>query len=143
MELRASFHNTDIMKKTYYPNEYYVKQWTALIDKAAELGCNITYNIYGTACEIDSTSVEDRVMVTCSKDGVPNEEHRLVWAEVIHNMIQEALNTTQYKVVCNDSYPTPEESEEEYVFKTYKAAKEKANARMHETGKLWAIIEID
>lgn len=31
------------MVKTYYRSEYSDKQWKALIDKAAELGCQVTY----------------------------------------------------------------------------------------------------
>ena len=43
------------MKKIYYRSEYSDKQWKALVDKAAELGCQITYNKYGDRAEIDST----------------------------------------------------------------------------------------
>lgn len=35
------------MVKTYYRNEYTEKQWKALIGKAAELGCQVTYGRYG------------------------------------------------------------------------------------------------
>ena len=35
------------MVKTYYRSEYSDKQWKALIDKATELGCQITYSKYG------------------------------------------------------------------------------------------------
>ena len=47
------------MVKTYYRNEYTEKQWKALIDKAAELGCQITYGRYGDRAEIDSTDREN------------------------------------------------------------------------------------
>lgn len=43
------------MVKTYYRSEYSDKQWKALIDKAAELGCQVTYGRYGDRVEIDST----------------------------------------------------------------------------------------
>lgn len=45
------------MVKTYYRNEYTEKQWKALIDKAAELGCQVTYGRYGDRAEIDSTDL--------------------------------------------------------------------------------------
>lgn len=32
------------MTKNYYRSEYSDKQWKALIDKATELGCQITYS---------------------------------------------------------------------------------------------------
>lgn len=35
------------MTKNYYRSEYSDKQWKALIDKATELGCQITYSKYG------------------------------------------------------------------------------------------------
>lgn len=35
------------MAKNYYRSEYSGKQWKALIDKATELGCQITYSKYG------------------------------------------------------------------------------------------------
>ena len=35
------------MTKSYYKCEYSDKQWKALIDKATELGCQITYSKYG------------------------------------------------------------------------------------------------
>lgn len=46
------------MVKTYYRSEYSDKQWKALIDEAAELCCQITYNKYGDRAEIDSTDRE-------------------------------------------------------------------------------------
>ena len=46
------------MKKTYYRSEYSDKQWKALVDKAAELGCQVTYGRYGDRAEIDSTGRE-------------------------------------------------------------------------------------
>ena len=49
------------MKKTYYKSEYSDKQWQALIDKATELGCQVTYSKYGTRVEIDSTERENEI----------------------------------------------------------------------------------
>lgn len=45
------------MVKTYYRNEYTEKQWKVLIDKAAELGCQVTYDRYGDRAEINSTDL--------------------------------------------------------------------------------------
>lgn len=42
----------------YYRSEYSDKQWKALIDKATELGCQITYSKYGNIVTIDSTDRE-------------------------------------------------------------------------------------
>lgn len=50
------------MVKTYYRSEYSDKQWKALIDKAAELGCQVTYSRYGDCVEIDSTDQENAVL---------------------------------------------------------------------------------
>lgn len=47
-----------IMTKNYYRSEYSDKQWKALIDKATELGCQITYSKYGNIVTIDSTDLE-------------------------------------------------------------------------------------
>lgn len=51
------------MTKNYYKSEYSDKQWKALIDKATELGCQITYSKYGNIVTIDSTDRE-----ICSKN---------------------------------------------------------------------------
>ena len=48
------------MTKNYYRSEYFDKQWKALIDKATELGCQITYSKYGNIVTIDSTDRERR-----------------------------------------------------------------------------------
>ena len=55
------------MVKTYYRNEYTEKQWKALIDKAAELGCQVTYGRYGDRAEIDSTDRENAVLQSTDK----------------------------------------------------------------------------
>ena len=52
------------MTKNYYRSEYSDKQWKALIDKATELGCQITYSKYGNIVTIDST---DRESTKCGK----------------------------------------------------------------------------
>ena len=41
------------MTKNYYRSEYSDKQWKALIDKATELGCQITYSKYSNIVTID------------------------------------------------------------------------------------------
>lgn len=46
------------MTKNYYRSEYSDEQWKALIDKATELGCQITYSEYGNIVTIDSTDQE-------------------------------------------------------------------------------------
>ena len=77
------------MTKNYYRSEYSGKQWKALIDKATELGCQITYSKYGNIVTIDSTDRESRIIATTGRDG----QDRAVWAERIHGMIQESMNT--------------------------------------------------
>ena len=74
------------MTKNYYRSEYSDKQWKALIDKATELGCQITYSKYGNIVTIDSTDRESRIIATTGRDG----QDRAVWAERIHGMIQES-----------------------------------------------------
>ena len=76
------------MTKNYYRSEYSDKQWKALIDKATELGCQITYSKYGNIVTIDSTDRESRIIATTGRDG----QDRAVWAERIHGMIQESTN---------------------------------------------------
>ena len=55
------------MVKTYYRSEYSDKQWKVLIDKAAELGCQVTYGRYGDRVEIDSTDRENAVLQSTDK----------------------------------------------------------------------------
>lgn len=50
------------MTKNYYRSEYSDKQWKALIDKATELGCQITYSKYGNIVTIDSTDWESSII---------------------------------------------------------------------------------
>lgn len=80
------------MTKNYYRSEYSDKQWKALIDKATELGCQITYSKYGNIVTIDSTDRESRIIATTGRDG----QDRAVWAERIHGMIQESTERGKY-----------------------------------------------
>lgn len=82
------------MIKTYYRNEYTEKQWKALIDKAAELGCQVTYGRYGDRAEIDSTDRESQIIAQTGR----GEQDRAVWAEHIHNMLQESTDLRTWKV---------------------------------------------
>lgn len=68
------------MTKNYYRSEYSDKQWKALIDKATELGCQITYSEYGNIVTIDSTDRESRIIATTGR----GEQDRAVWAERIN-----------------------------------------------------------
>lgn len=76
------------MTKNYYRSEYSDKQWKALIDKAAELGCQITYSKYGNIVTIDSTDRESSIIAQTGRGG----QDRVVWAERIHGMIQESTD---------------------------------------------------
>lgn len=82
------------MIKTYYRNEYTEKQWKALIDKAAELGCQVTYGRYGDRAEIDSTDRESQIIAQTGR----GEQDRAVWAEHIHNMLQKSTDLRTWKV---------------------------------------------
>lgn len=79
------------MVKTYYRSEYSDKQWRALIDKATELRCQVTYGKYGDRAEIDSTEQENLLI-----DG--KEERRSMWAEHIHNMLQKSTDLHRWIV---------------------------------------------
>lgn len=85
------------MIKTYYRNEYTEKQWKALIDKAAELGCQVTYGRYGDRAEIDSTNLENAVL---QSNGYSTDDcvARNFWAEHIHQMLQESTDLRRWKV---------------------------------------------
>ena len=82
------------MKKTYYRNEYTEKQWKALIDKAAELGCQVTYGRYGDRAEIDSTELENRLCENFP-ESIGAAMHK--WAERIHQMLQESTDLRRWK----------------------------------------------
>lgn len=76
------------MIKTYYRNKYTKKQWKALIDKAAELGCQVTYGRYGDSAEIDSTAVEDSLVKNFPNSiGTVRQE----WAEYIHGILHKTV----------------------------------------------------
>lgn len=74
------------MTKNYYRSEYSDKQWKALIDKATELGCQITYSKYGNIVTIDSTDRESLIIAQTGRGG----QDRVVLAERIHSVIQES-----------------------------------------------------
>lgn len=76
------------MAKNYYRSEYSDKQWKALIDKATEPGCQITYSKYGNIVTIDSTDRESRIIATTGRDG----QDRAVWAERIHGMMRAQIS---------------------------------------------------
>lgn len=85
------------MVKTYYRNEYTEKQWKALIDKAAELGCQVTYDRYGDRTEIDSTDRENTVLQNTGKS-INDCAARSFWAEHIHQMLQKSTDLRTWKV---------------------------------------------
>lgn len=85
------------MIKTYYRNEYTEKQWKALIDKATELGCQVTYGRYGDRAEIDSTDRENSLLLSTDKS-VDDCAARSFWAEHIHQMLQESTDLRTWKV---------------------------------------------
>lgn len=82
------------MKNSYYRSEYSDKQWKALIDKATELGCQITYSKYGNIATIDSTDRESRIIATTGR----GEQDRAIWAKRIHSMIQENADLRRWKL---------------------------------------------
>ena len=61
------------MTKNYYRSEYSDKQWKALIDKATELGCQITYSKCGNIVTIDSTDRESSIIAQTGR----GEQERL------------------------------------------------------------------
>ena len=85
------------MIKTYYCNEYTEKQWKALIDKATELGCQVTYGRYGDRAEIDSTDRENAVLQSTG-ESIDDCAARSFWAEHIHHMLQESTDLRTWKV---------------------------------------------
>ena len=84
------------MVKTYYRNEYTEKQWKALVDKAAELDCQVTYGRYGDRAEIDGTELENRFCENLSDCNGPIIRRK--WAERIHQMLQESTDLRTWKV---------------------------------------------
>lgn len=119
------------MFKTYYRNEYTEKQWKALIDKAAELGCRVTYGRYGDRAEIDSTDQENNLC----KD-FPNAigTARQKWAEIIHGMIQESADLRIWRV-----QPKYRKGYRPIICKSQKSAEEQQERLERITGFKWAI----
>lgn len=125
------------MKKTYYRSEYSDKQWKALIDKAAELGCQVTYNKYGDRAEIDSTDRENAVLQSTGKS-VDDCAARNFWAEHIHQMLQESTDLRRWKV-------QPKKYRRGYcatTFEDQKAAERERERLERITGFEWTIIVI-
>ena len=124
------------MKKTYYRSEYSDKQWKALVDKAMELGCQITYNKYGDHAEIDSADREDAVLQSTGKS-VDDCSAQKLWAEHIHQMLQKSTDLRTYKVMpkgWDDPAYVPT------VFKSREAAEHELELFERITGLEWAII---
>lgn len=125
------------MKKTYYRSEYSDKQWKALIDKAAELGCQVTYNKYGDRAEIDSTDRENSILQSTGKS-VDDCAARSIWAECIHQMLQESTDLRRWKV-------QPKRYRRGYcatTFEDQKAAENERERLERITGFEWTIIVI-
>lgn len=120
------------MIKNYYRSEYSDKQWKALIDKATELGCQITYSKYGNIVTIDSTDWESRIIAITGR----GEQDRAIWAEHIRNMLQESTDLRKWKVqlkrYCRGYCPA--------ICKSQKSAEHERLERI--TGFEWTIIVI-
>ena len=125
------------MKKTYYKNEYSTKQWEALIDKATELGCRVTYSKYGSRAEIDSTDKENTLLYGTGKS-VDDCAARNLWAEHIHKVLQKSTDLRTWKV-------QPKRYRRGYcqtTFKNQKAAEHERECLERTTGFEWVIIMI-
>ena len=125
------------MKKTYYRSEYSDKQWKALIDKAAELGCQVTYGRYGDRAEIDSTDRENSLLLSTGKS-VGDCAARSFWAEHIHQMLQKSTDLRTWKV-------QPKRYRKGYratIFKSQKAAEHERECLERITGFEWTITII-
>lgn len=85
------------MVKTYYRSEYSDKQWRALMDTAAELGCQVTYGEYGNRAVIDSTDRENAVLQLAGKS-VDDCAARSFWAEHIHRVLQDSTDLRKWCV---------------------------------------------
>jgi hypothetical protein len=125
------------MVKTYYRNEYANKQWQALIDKAAELGCRVTYGRYGDRAEIDSTDQEDAVLQSTGKSA-DDCAARSFWAEHIHRMLQKSTDLRKWMVQpkrCRKDYcPT--------ICGSPRAAEYERERLERATGFEWTIVVI-
>lgn len=125
------------MVKMYYRNEYTEKQWKALVDKATELGCQITCNKYGDRAEIDSTDRENAVLQSTGKS-VDDCAARSFWAEHIHQMLQESTDLRRWKV-------QPKRYRKGYcptICKSQKSAEHEQERLERTTGFEWTIIVI-
>ena len=125
------------MTKTYYRNEYTDKQWKALIDKAAELGCKITYNRYGNRAEIDSTDLESCILQNSGRSA-DDCAARSYWAEALHYMLQESADLRTWKV-------QPKRRHKGYgpiICKSQKSAEHEQERAERATGFEWIIIVI-
>lgn len=80
------------MTKNYYRSEYSDRQWKALIDKAEEYRCEVTYSKYGNIAMIDSTPWEDIMLETLGG------WDRQYFAENVHKKIQAATDFRKWKV---------------------------------------------
>lgn len=123
------------MTKNYYRSEYSGKQWKALIDKATELGCQITYSKYGNIVTIDSTMLEDSLTRNFPNSiGTARQE----WAEHIHNMLQKSTDLRKWKV-------QPKRYRRGYcptICKSQKSAEHEQERLERITGFEWTIIVI-
>ena len=122
------------MTKNYYRSDYSDKQWKALIDKATELGCQITYSKYGNIVTIDSTDRENSIL----KSVGAGEECRVMWADHIHNMLQESTDLRTWKV-------QPKRYHRGYcpiICKSQKSAEHEQEHLERITGFEWTIIVI-
>lgn len=125
------------MKKTYYRSEYSDKQWKALIDKATELDCQVTYSKYGNHAEIDSTDKENAILQHSSKS-VDDCAARSFWAEFIHRELQESTDLRRWKV-------QPKRYRKGYcptICKSQKSAEEQQEFLERTTGFEWTITVI-
>lgn len=125
------------MVKTYYRNEYTEKQWKALIDKATELGCQVTYSRYGDRAEIDSTDRENAVLQSTDKS-VDDCAIRSFWAKHIHQMLQESTDLRTWKV-------QPKRYRKGYcptICKSQKSAEHEQERLERTTGFEWTITVI-
>ena len=125
------------MIKNYYRSEYSDKQWKALIGKATELGCQITYSQYGDCAEIDSTDRENAMIQSTGKS-VDDGAARDFWTEHIHQMLQESTDLRRWKVQpkrCRKGYcPT--------ICKSQKSAEHEQECLERTTGFEWIITVI-
>lgn len=73
------------MTKNYYKYDYTDEQWKALIDRAYDFRCTITYSKYGNIAAIDSTQTETNLI-----QHPPIEKQSMTrknWADHIHGQL--------------------------------------------------------